>query len=461
MTKNVEATLAEDISARFNEYGLNLEYSIKVVAMASESRYVVELFNSSEVLINDFVFNLELATPQQAVLEYQQQLSGDHHTEAVNPTEFITQTSYQALLYNPGETIDAYISFVNSPTSFFCQPSQLSGELEDMMADLSSFMTCKGSIQVLPRESFTSGTICLGRFTDNNEWYRAIIEEVISGSNALVSFVDYGNKEVLCSDRIASMPPQFVKLPPQAVHCSLFDLSVSGMTWNMDQVEHFKALAPETDQISITVNQYHEDIGRYQVSISKNGQPLNFSFLPEQQTTTAESNVVVEGLDGKQLYQSESVDVSLMAQKGSTKGSGSENGETDSDDESEGKPLIKGPFKLSLAVQEVLEVSVVYVEDPSLIYIQRADCEGELLQLCDEIAQYCASVEGGQTVRQIFCEGDFVLAKWSEDGVWYRGEVLGVDTASEEKSSQISFIDYGNVEVIPSDSLIMCPQNFL
>ena len=141
--------------------------------------------------------------------------------------------------------------------------------------------------------------------------------------------------------------------------------------------------------------------------------------------------------------------------------SGSESVETESDNGTAGEPLIKAPFKLSLAVQESLDVNVVYVQSPSLIYIQRADCQTELNSLTEEIEQYCASF-GGQSQKDFslsFHQGDYVLAKYSEDGAWYRAEVTGVD--SEDGTTEVSFIDYGNIEVIAPEDLIMCPENLL
>ena len=456
LVQDVDSPLSDEVVARFNEYDLSLEFSIKVGSVAFSGQYVVELYDDTESFVNDSIFKQELAPPL-TVVEYQQTVE-----EPIEPVEPVAAAeNYVPLQYAPGESVDAFVSYITSPTSFFCQPLQLSGELDDMMTEIASFMVDSESVHSIPKDRFKSGTVCLGQFTEDNEWYRAVIEEVISGATALVSFVDYGNKEVLSSDRIAMLPAQFSQQPLQGFHSSLFDAGIKDMTWNVDQVEQFRALVPESDQMTVTVVKYNGDSSQHHVTICKDGQPVDISFLLPQQTSVIESSRVVADLDARQLYQSESANVSVMAQKGSIRESGSDNGETESDDESEGKPLIKGPFKLSLAVQEVLEVSVVYIEGPSLIYLQRVDCKTELLQLGDEIAQYCASIEEGPLVRQTFCEGDFVLAKWSEDSVWYRGEVLGVDATSEDKSSQISFIDYGNVEVIPSDSLVMCPRNFL
>ena len=456
LVHDTDAPLSDDVVARFNEYDLSFEFSIRIVSVHGEGQYVVELLESEEH-ISESVLNAELRVPPSAVADYQP--IEDGHTEPVSPLEpNLPITNYFPLKYAPGENVDAFVSYVNSPTSFFCQPLQQSGELDDMMTEIGSYISSQESTQVIPKDRFKSGTVCLGQFTEDNDWYRVVIEEVISGTTALVSFVDYGNKEVLSSNRISDLPAQFSQLPLQAFHCSLFDSTADDMTWNMDQVEQFRALVPESDQVTITVLRYNQETCQHHVTITKNGQPIDVTFLLEQ-NHTVDSNMTNVGT--RQPYQFEGTNISVVAQILSEQVSGSENAESESDDESEGKPLIKGPFKLSLAVQEVLDISVVYVEDPSLIYIQRADCETELTQLAEEIAQYCSNIEKESQICQTFCMGDFVLARWCEDGLWYRGEVLGTDMASEEKSSRISFIDYGNVEVISSDSLVMCPRNFL
>ena len=141
-------------------------------------------------------------------------------------------------------------------------------------------------------------------------------------------------------------------------------------------------------------------------------------------------------------------------------GSGSESLENETDTRSVGEPLIKAPFKLSLAMKESLDVNVVYVQSPSLFYVQRTDYQSEFDDLSEEIEQYSASL--GESLKEFlltFHKGDYVLAKYSLDDAWYRAEVTRVD--SEDGITEVSFIDYGNIELVAPEDLVICPENLL
>ena len=141
-------------------------------------------------------------------------------------------------------------------------------------------------------------------------------------------------------------------------------------------------------------------------------------------------------------------------------GSGSESLETETDTGSVGEPLIKAPFKLSLAVEESLDLNVGYVQSPSLFYIQRADCWSELDNLIEKIKQYSASL--GESLKEFslaFHKGDYVLAKYSLDDAWYPAEVTRVD--SEDGTTEVSFIDYGNMKLAAPEDLVISLENIL
>ena len=157
-----------------------------------------------------------------------------------------------------------------------------------------------------------------------------------------------------------------------------------------------------------------------------------------------------------------SVNISTLALKGSSHASGEDLSDTESSEEGsdqgggEGGPLIKAPFKLTLSLLEDFEAMVAYVQSPSLIFLQRLDCQAELKKLFFEIEQYCASFTEKQH-QEIFQEGDFVLAQYSDE-VWYRAKVM---EAGAGASFHVFFIDFGNTEIISPGKMVMCPKNYL
>ena len=453
LIRSLEMEFPAETMDLFFSYDLNQEFRIKVTAL-QEDRYVVDLFDQEGSLINATLLKTEDSLTSQPPV----------------PAE---PASYIPLTYSIGTNVDVYITFSASPTSFFCQPLELTAELENMMTELSSVLSAEPPTP-LPLAELASGKVCVAQYSLDNEWYRAIVEEIISEKEVLVSFVDYGNSEVMSLEHVAPLPLRFLSTQVQSLHCSVFEGLGVEMEWSEDQVAQFQNLIPENEQHNLKVTGTSKS-GQYFVEVTTNGDKKDFAAILEQRfdqpTTHTHSQQpplrdpfgLAVPADDHPLLKPTS-NLSTLALKGSQTPSvgglesGSENGETEETDASEGKPLIRAPFKLSLAVQEVLEVNVVYTQSPSLLYIQRLDCQNELFTLSDEIQQYCASFDNSAAGHQTFHEGDFVLAKYIVDDTWYRAEVIGVDS---DGTAKVHFIDYGNEEVISPENLVMCPENFL
>ena len=74
----------------------------------------------------------------------------------------------------------------------------------------------------------------------------------------------------------------------------------------------------------------------------------------------------------------------------------------------------------------------------------------------DEIKDYVDN-EGALCTPLVSVEiGEPVIAQFSEDCQWYRGEVVSFDP--ESKSAHILFVDYGNSEDVPLTSIYKIPQ---
>ena len=480
-----DVQFAPDVLNAFFAIDLNQEFKIKVTGSAGED-YVVNLFDQSGFLINDTIIaiceggeELNVSPPTQP-LPPQAVTSGPpplppQPLPSLEPLQLVPEKAprgkheklkYKQLEYRVGQTADVYISHVDSPTSFYCQPLELTADLDNMMSELGTFMRSGGSQVQLDPASLQPGQVCIARYSGDNEWYRAKIEGEVEGG-ILITFVDYGNCEVTTVENIAQIPPNFLSVFVQAIHCSVFDGLDASMEWSNERVAEFQSLIPENDHLTLKICGVSGVDRQYYVEISGNGEKMEFSSLLDQQVDQASASRLAHvdtNVSESQIFKPISQDVERtdIVQPATKTESESETGETEeeSDTGSEGKPLIKAPFKLSLAVaQETVNVSVVYVQNPNLLYVQRVDCQPELVALTDEIEQYCASFgDMDQEFPQPFHRGDFVLAKFADDGMWYRAEVIGADS---DGTAKVTFIDYGNEEIISPKDLMMCPENLL
>ncbi|XP_031777766.1 tudor staphylococcus/micrococcal nuclease isoform X2 [Nasonia vitripennis] len=64
------------------------------------------------------------------------------------------------------------------------------------------------------------GDLAIAKFTEDDEWYRVKVEKV-AGTNVSVFYIDYGNREVITSTRVAAMPAGFAGEKPFATENTL------------------------------------------------------------------------------------------------------------------------------------------------------------------------------------------------------------------------------------------------
>jgi len=106
---------------------------------------------------------------------------------------------------------------------FWAQHIDNAPQFEQMQSQLRTELTENPPLpgSITPRR----GDVVAALFVDNL-WYRARIEKVVSLEKIYVLYVDYGNKEILSSVRLAQLPPKYSSFPPQARQYSLACLKV-------------------------------------------------------------------------------------------------------------------------------------------------------------------------------------------------------------------------------------------
>ncbi|XP_075698801.1 tudor domain-containing protein 1 [Rhinoderma darwinii] len=77
------------------------------------------------------------------------------------------------------------------------------------------------------------GDACCAKFTEDGQWYRAVVLEV-QDSSAKIAYADYGNMEVLPFSCLLPMTPRFLELPMQLTKCSLADVVPVTEPWPPD-----------------------------------------------------------------------------------------------------------------------------------------------------------------------------------------------------------------------------------
>lgn len=55
-------------------------------------------------------------------------------------------------------------------------------------------------------------------------WYRSVVTETFPDGSLAVQYVDFGNKEILSTNQLRPMKPDFAELPIPAFKCSLYGM---------------------------------------------------------------------------------------------------------------------------------------------------------------------------------------------------------------------------------------------
>ncbi|KAM6985865.1 staphylococcal nuclease domain-containing protein 1 [Aplochiton taeniatus] len=115
------------------------------------------------------------------------------------------QASYRAV----------FVTDITDGLHFYAQDVETGAQLESLMETMRAEIAAQPPVEgsYAPRR----GDYCIATFADG-EWYRARVEKVESPAKVYVFYIDYGNREVVPSTRLATIPPAFSTrtLPAQA-----------------------------------------------------------------------------------------------------------------------------------------------------------------------------------------------------------------------------------------------------
>ena len=244
----------------FKDLVVEQEFKAKVIIAKSGNVYEVDLM------------------PRDGSASVSQTLSKEVET---SPTS-LTVASIQL---KTGDKVDVFIPFVESAQKFFCQVSQNSSNLDDLMNRLEEhYSSDQGTVT-----SISVGTFYVARYEDGG-WYRAQVTGV-QGESIDVFYIDYGDTATVPLSSIRSLKPEFSLLPAQAVKCCLKSYSSN------QGPENFKDLFIE-QEFSAQVTSLKADA--YEVELaSKDGSSLFSSELPKEVETTGESPCSVDSIQLK------------------------------------------------------------------------------------------------------------------------------------------------------------------
>ena len=238
------------------------------------------------------------------------------------------------------------------------------------------------------------GELVFAKWDEDKTWYNAKIIK-INEENADVEFVDYGNEDKVQKSHIVKLSTEIPSSDDYDENISLSSNSDPTTNNNNESIAVDTLCIAKWDEDNVwyraKVLQFKTSSRTYEVEFIDYG---NKAFVPEHELVLSAQLIPKD--------QKDQIDENVLS----------------TISESTSKPVI---------------VSKDTKENANLDVLEKVESKTDLLPLF-AVASQC-------------------IAKWDEDGVWYRAKVVGQDHSS--KMYEVEFIDYGNTAQVDKQYMVM------
>ncbi|XP_004674079.1 PREDICTED: tudor domain-containing protein 6 [Condylura cristata] len=315
-----------------------------------------------------------------------------------------------------GSTVEVRVSYVENPSYFWCQ----------LTKNMQGFRTLMSKIQDYCMHTATpyqgASPACLAKRTVDEKWSRALISEPQSSEHVQVTFVDYGDKEMVSVKDIYSISEEFLSVKAQAFRCSLYNLiqpvGQDPLVWDKKAIQAFSGFIANAEgsnlQLKCTIfalaSIYDKEL---------------FSIVDLLTPFQSACYFLVEKRLARPVKLQKPLEPSVQLQS-----------------------YYYSTHDMKIGSEE--SVYITHVDDPWTFYCQLGRNAHILGQLSCNIAQLSKALQNLQNRPLI--SGNLCLAKYT-DGNWYRGVII------EKEPNNIFFVDFGNIYVVTNDDLLPIPSN--
>ncbi|NXF03328.1 TDRD5 protein, partial [Smithornis capensis] len=157
--------------------------------------------------------------------------------------------------------VGVVVEFIVSPSQFYIHicSEEPSYKLQDLMFDMRHLYSYKiaSDKYVMPESAVQPGQLCC--VTVSRWWYRVIIHRVINDQEVEVFYADYGNLQIVQKSWLRFLKWCFLKLPAQAIPCSLAWVKPVEGSWSPAATEIFKSLCRFKELVGV-VDEYVDGV---------------------------------------------------------------------------------------------------------------------------------------------------------------------------------------------------------
>ncbi|XP_067050162.1 tudor domain-containing protein 1-like isoform X2 [Acropora muricata] len=335
------------------------------------------------------------------------------------------------------------VTHIRDPCQFMIQRVADMEQLQLMMNVINIYCDSTEKVHDLLFEVKFGDMVC-AQFTTDNQWYRACVKTAYSPAspntvptleNGLcveVQYIDYGNSEWLPLSRLRKMKKEFLKIPELAQSCSLADIvpPFQEEKWPTKAIRAFGSLTGDK-ALLMTV-------------IEKRGSKMIIDLRrPDDDEPTQDDDRPASVRDA--LVFLEVARFSSPASK------------------PEGLLFPKKTYKDPVPIGEgdFVDVLVTHVVSPDEIYVQKLQGEEmlELQQIMEEMGKlFKGRRHGSEWSVPWPYKGLLCAARFTEDKIWYRALVTGVNS---DDTVNVVYVDFGNCETLPFSDIRKLPDMYL
>ena len=394
---------SQELIAGFSSRVKDANVIVQICEVTSERKYKVKLldeFGIEEIALPEVKQSPPPKEEKEKVLKYQE-------------------------IPMPQEPINVFISSINSVHLFYVQQSGSETELEQLMQRVEQLCTSGG---LTAPDKWYPDMICLAKFSDG-VWYRSQVDQVTE-DQVLVTYVDYGNSEMVSKTDVLSINSDLLRMPFARPCRFAARYGIKGTAEIETKFAEFESEALVLTVVQKSLNGVFEC--EVKTLVDTTDDPIDVGnelceFLPEEvrcremvrycETTTEELTASI--LEKTLAYLSSPT---------------------------------KHFHRNCLALGSRHTVYLAHTDsERGLLYVQLAADATAIQELMDSIALYCADQTNLRKPDGLEL-GSLCLAKFSEDEMWYRSEVL--EKYLEFDHIKVQFVDYGNAQVTHVDSIV-------
>ncbi|KFZ59822.1 Tudor domain-containing protein 6, partial [Antrostomus carolinensis] len=314
----------------------------------------------------------------------------------------------------PALKVLVYVSHVNDPLDFYVQLESDEAQLNSISESLNNRTEAKNPCGQL----FQAGDLISAVYSEDSLWYRAVVKEKISDSLISIQYIDYGNTSVINVDQAHRLPEDLSAIPAISIHCFLSGLKCQKNTdWAEKVVLYF---IKRTSEVLLTCEFVEKVEDKWEVVLSDHQEILE----------SRESSDVV------------TVCEPLLLQAQNEVASASDC-----------KSFI---WKFPEAGQTV-KIYVTVVNGPEYFWSRSANT-GDMNYIEEKIEEAeNLGLNSLNNYRSCIKSGDICLAKYSQDGKFYRAEVTSV----KGDNVVVRHVDYGSEEAVSLEMIRPIPCELL